>query len=313
MNAREEAVARLGGAYDARVLEPSPPAVAEPPWFADDPIGLDVPRNGLPRVSPVSGGNVLWSELCAHDAALAEWCAQRWLGCYRTLAAAPQRLPDTREALHALAARVLSPARERANTKIGLRYTLGGFGTPFFGKDVQLRVRGGALIVQEGEREREAAIVSLAQAAAHVGRELLPDVVDDDRPLALEETASRFLGEWFGFATSVLEELRASVRAQEAPSRVQLWPEHFDVSVEVGVEAQGRRAGYGASPGDERHPEPYLYVAPWREVRASELWNASAFAGAELSYGELLRAGDGVAQRELALAFLRERLRALRM
>ena len=25
----------------------------------------------------------------------------------------------------------------------------------------------------------------------------------------------------------------------------------------------GRRAGYGVSPGDEQHPEPYLYVGPW--------------------------------------------------
>jgi hypothetical protein len=36
-DARAEAQHVLGP--NARVLEPSPPAVTEPPWFADDPTG----------------------------------------------------------------------------------------------------------------------------------------------------------------------------------------------------------------------------------------------------------------------------------
>ena len=138
-------------------------------------------------------------------------------------------------ALHRLAEAVISPARAAANGKIGLRYTRGGFGTPFFGADVQLRVAGELLIVQQGEEERAQRIVSLAQAAAHVGAELLPNglagsaVAGGDDALALDATAVTFLGDWFGFATSVLEELRASVGDEAEPSRVQLWPEHFDV------------------------------------------------------------------------------------
>ena len=43
-NARQEAFERLGGRYEVRVLEPSPPAVDEEPWFADDPTARgDVP------------------------------------------------------------------------------------------------------------------------------------------------------------------------------------------------------------------------------------------------------------------------------
>src|ERR687884_377608 len=38
---------------------------------------------------------------------------------------------------------------------------------------------------------------------------------------------------------------------------------HVDVAIELGSEERGQRAAYGGSPGDEEHPEPYLYVAPW--------------------------------------------------
>jgi hypothetical protein len=144
-----------------------------------------------------------------------------------------------------------------------------------------------------------------------VGERLLPDGPADESPLAVDAAASAFLGEWFGFAASVLEELRAGAGDDDGPSRVQLWPEHFDLSVELGVEAEGKRAGYGASPGDELHPEPYLYVTPWSEQPDGELWRSTAFRGAELSYAELLAGDSGERQRELALRFFAERLAAL--
>jgi hypothetical protein len=314
VNARAEASERVGGRYDARVLEPSPPAVVEEPWFADDPVGRDEPRGALPRLSPVACGDLRWQELVAQDASLATWCADRWLAAYHRLQPAPATLVATREALHALAERVIAPARQAANGKIGLRFTRGGFGTPFFGAEAQVRVAGELLVVQQGEQERAEPIASLAQAAAHVGAQLLPGGVageDADRELAVDAEASAFLGEWYGFGASVLEELRAGVGDEAEPSRVQLWPEHFDLSVELGAEGAGKRAGYGASPGDELHPEPYLYVTPWSEQVDGDLWRASAFRGAELSYGELLAGDSGERQRELALRFFAERLAAL--
>ncbi|MGH9278095.1 MAG: hypothetical protein ACRD12_08315, partial [Acidimicrobiales bacterium] len=57
MNPRAEAQARVGDAYEARVLEPSPPAVNEAPWFADDPVVSE--GSGRPCVSPV-GGDQTW-------------------------------------------------------------------------------------------------------------------------------------------------------------------------------------------------------------------------------------------------------------
>jgi hypothetical protein len=280
-----EAHARLNDRYEVRVLEPSPPAVGDGPWFADDPVARGEVPDGWQVVSPVGTGDVLWSDLAARDRALAEWCADRWLGAYRRLGRAPGALVEARVALHHLAEKTISPARQAVNGKIGLRYTRGGFGTPFFGDDQQLRVEGAELVRVHGavdlERER----------------------------IDVDPEAARFLGEWYGFAASVLEELRAGTSPDDiAATRVQLWPEHFDLAVELGSEADGERAAYGLSPGDETHPEPYAYVAPWVAPEPGELWQATGFNGAELAYADLLAAGD---QRACALDFFGRRLAAL--
>jgi hypothetical protein len=309
MNARAEAYERLEGRYETCVLEPSPPAVASGPWFADDPAARGEVPAGRTVVSPVGTGDLRWDDLASTDPKLAEWCADRWLGAYRRLGPAPAKLVPTRISLHRLAEQVVSPARRKANGKIGLRYTRGGFGTPFFGPDVQVRVRGAELVVEDATGERAAAITTLDAAADHIGRDLLPDDVQLDRePLDVDPASAAFLGDWYGFGASVLEELRASAGADADPSRVQLWPEHFDLAVELGSETKGARAAYGLSPGDDNHPEPYLYVAPWVAPEPDELWQATGFSGAELPYAELLDAPD---QRETALAFFDARLRAL--
>jgi hypothetical protein len=217
----------------------------------------------------------------------------------------PERLVSTRRALHRLAEQVISPARAHATGRIGLRSTPGGFGTPVFADAVQLRVLGDQLIVQEQGGERSAAITTPAEMAAYVGRELLPEAATDTDPLEIDAQASSFLGDWYAFGATVLEELRAGAGAELDPSLVQLWPEHFDIAVELGSERDGRRAAYGASPGDELHLEPYLYVAPWGTVPEGDLWRATAFDGAELSYVALLEAQDRPAT---ALSFFRERL-----
>ena len=92
------------------------------------------------------------------------------------------------------------------------------------------------------------------------------------------------------------------------PGWVQLWPEHFDVATELGSEERGERAAYGASPGDDEHPEPYLYVAPWTARPEGELWNATAFAGAELG---LPRPARGRRSGGAAADFFEARLIAL--
>jgi hypothetical protein len=299
--AEELAGELLGRSAPVQILEPAPPAVGEGPWFAD----AEVEGEGV--VSPFGPRELRWETLAGTDAAARGWCAERWLGPYRRLEPLPPGYGGTRAALHLLAERVISPARERANTKIGLRWTLGGFGTPFFGADEQVRVEHGELVVQDRAGVRRAAVASLTSA-----RELAGEVVSGRNvaniPLSVERGAADALGQLYGFATSVLEELRHGAGAELERSRVQLWPEHFDISVELGGEADGRRAGYGVSPGDEQHPLPYLYVVPWGETPADPLWQASGFKGAELGYEELIAAAD---QRAAALDFFRARLRVL--
>jgi hypothetical protein len=231
------------------------------------------------------------------------WAAHRWLGPYKPLEPAPGTLGETRRALHLLAERVISPARQRANGKIGLRWTLGGFGTPFFGADAQIRVEGAELVIDAGGGERRSKPGTIAEAAAVIGVD-----VTDLTPLPIDPEASFFVGDWFGFTTSVLEQLRAEARPEWDPSRVQIWPEHFDAAIEIGDEHAEQRAALGGSPGDESHPDPYLYVAPWTARPSGELWQARGFTGAELPYAELLAAPD---PRAAALEFFRVRLAAL--
>ncbi len=286
MNPRAEAEDRLGGEFEARVLEPSPPAVTEPP-YADDPVAAGEVPEGRRLVSPVSEhGDFTWDELAADKPDLASWCAERWLGAWRRLEPLPEGFADTREALHKVAEDVVSPARKPDN-EIALRYTRCGFGTPFFdqdGVDCQVRVQHGELVRQRGEVESREPLDGVDVAAAHA------------------------LGEFYGFACSVLEELRGE-NTDEDPSLTQLWPEHFDIAFDLGKESAGSRATYGASPGDDDHDEPYLYVLPLGADLTGELWNATGFTGAELTYSDLLAAGN---QRRAALDFMRARLRALR-
>ena len=240
--------------------------------------------------------------LARDDAELSEWCAARWLGAWKPLRPLPATFAETRLALHRVGELVASPAR-RAGTgnEISLRYTRGGFGTPFYADDMQVRVEGTDLVVAEGAGERRAEIESVRQAAEFVGTIESADL--DPAPLAIDGESASVLGDWFGFATIVLAELRARAGGGLDASAINLWAEHFDVAVELGSEETGQRAAYGGSPGDEDHADPYLYVGPWGEVPKGDLWNATHFGGALLPYDVLLASGDQVA---LALDFFED-------
>lgn len=99
-----------------------------------------------------------------------------------------------------------------------------------------------------------------------------------------------------------------SAAAEDDPTSPILWPEHFDIAIELGDKAAAAAANYGFSPGDEQHAEPYAYVGPWTAPPAGPLWNASGFPGAELMYAELQAAPD---QRAAALEFFMTRREAL--
>lgn len=297
-NPRVEASALLPDGFEGRVLEPSPPSSNDPVWFADDPTGLG--RRSEAVVTPIPGEGVLWGEL--EGTLEQDYAASHWLDGRRRLSPLPAGFASTRDAIHQLAFYVLAPKRHAVTGKLGLRYTRGGLGTPFFGDDEQIRIENGVLVRQIGDTVETLQPATIREAATFVGLEYHEEWFEGfhdplapappDASIAIDTSAATALGDWFGFAAHVLERARRTPGAVDV-SRVQLWPEHLDLAFEMGDEAGGHRAGYGASPGDAGHPEPYLYLSPWGSIdRSDPYWNEASFTGASLPCHELLAAPD---------------------
>ena len=223
----------------------------------------------------------------------------------------PETFAATRDALHRVAEELVAPARKPHN-EIALRQTPGGFGTPEFefeGRPMRVRVEGAQLVLARGDDEDRADLTSIAAAGALLGPQLLPDgVPDDDSPLGIDPVAADRLADFYALAAEALTRAKSGLGADDDPSDTNLWPEHFDIAFEAGSESEGMRANYGASPGDRDHAEPYVYVGPWSASTNGDLWNATAFNGAELSYAELRAADDPIAE---AVEFMRSRHEAL--
>lgn len=208
----------------------------------------------------------------------------------------------TRAGLHQIAFFAMSPARYRVAGRMGLRPTQGGFGTPEFGGTVA-RIEGDLLVLEGPSKVATQSISTIRAATEFFGGPyeaewfgdfhdpLSPD--DPDKALAVVSGDTLFIGEWFEFAFSVLDELRAGGTESDDVSEAQIWPEHFDAAAELGDAGSGRRASYGASPGDGNISSPYIYVAPWSEVdKAEDYWNATSFGGSVLTYDDLAVAKD---------------------
>ncbi len=321
-----EADAVLGDGSVGAVLEPSPVVDDDPDYLADDPIA----RGGGAAVSPLDGSNRRWLDVVADRPELHDFAADRWLIPGRALGPLPDGFAATRLDLHRLASQVISPARRQAIGKMGLRFTARGFGTPFFPADDGLRqVRvvatddGASIIDQHGDRATIGPVTTLHGAAELVGvgpdtdwasQHDIPAPGPLDADLRVDLASARALADWFGFAWSVLEQLRSESASVDA-SRPQLWPEHFDPAIELGSDAAQQRGSYGFSPGDVTkdaapgaEPLPYVYVGPWYPDRRpdSDYWNGEGFPGAVLRYDDIVAADDPLEQRELVLAFLRK-------
>jgi hypothetical protein len=210
----------------------------------------------------------------------------------------PETFTATVDALHRVAEQIVAPARKPDN-EIALDATPGGFGTPVFahaGLTQQVRVEGAELVRRVGEQERRAPLTTLESARQFVA-DLVPGGPLSGALLAVDPVAAARLADWYAFGAAVLTEF-----SDATASPVRLWPEHFDIAIEMG------QVNYGFSPGDENHGEPYAYVGPWSAEVSGELWNATGFRGAELSYSKLLAAPDPHAA---ALAFFTIRKEAL--
>ena len=217
----------------------------------------------------------------------------------RALAPLPPRFAETRDALHRLAVYVISPAQRLANGEIILRATPGGFATFAFAGGRVIGVDGADLVVDGAHHP----ITSLNAAARLAG--IVPDVAqqelfdvplhgDLDAPLAVDAAAAHALGAWYAFATRALDAVHAGADPGEDASLVRIWPEHFDAAIDAGDDAAGRRATYGASPGDSHHAEPYLYASPWAG-RVDAFFDDPGFAGAARTHGRLEASPDPLA------------------
>jgi len=211
----------------------------------------------------------------------------------------PPAFAATRRSLHAVAEQVVSAAYWRATTHIGLRTSPRGFATPVFGDAERIRVDATALVHERGGAIRRHELTTPAAAAAFIGVELgAPTVypaateVTPDTPLAIDRDAALVLADWYALAAALLADLRAA-HADVPSTELQIWPEHFDLACELGNEGS-TRANYGASPGDDGIPEPYLYVGPHDPSKRTGAFSRCGF-GAALTYSELRQsteAGD---------------------
>ena len=224
----------------------------------------------------------------------------------------PPGFADTRRALHRVAVHVVARARQQATGRFGLRVTPGGFGTPAFGDAVErVRVSHGLLVREtagpDGASSTAIAIagsslLDLARVAGvHLAAELdighdTPETGDVDVPLAIDDAAARLLGAWFSVVSEALDTVVAA-RPDAGASTVQLWPEHFDVAIDLAFDDADPatcRVNLGGSPGDDFHADPYLYVGPWTDDRPGDpsFWNAPF--GAVLPYSAVATSGDPV-------------------
>jgi hypothetical protein len=223
----------------------------------------------------------------------------------------PVDYATSRDALHRVATHVLARRRVAVNGRFGLRPTPGGFGAPAFGdpdREEVLRTDG-AMLVRErrvGDEMRTTvhaiAGASLTELAAFadvdlatplsVGRDT-PPLGDPTAPLTVDVTAAAVLAEWLHWGAQALDGVLAQVGADAEPVVAQLWPEHFDLGLDLSV--GGTRVNLGASAGDHHHDAPYVYVGPWTDDRPGDarFWNAPF--GGLLGHRDVAEHADPVA------------------
>ena len=238
------------------------------------------------------------------------------------------RLPDTyateRRTLQVVATHVIARRLHDATGRFGLRATPGGFGTPQFetsdtGRE-RLRLAGDRLVRERLDPTASTTStpvdgVTLAELAAFAGVRLdhdddvddgdaerfsvghdTPSLGDTDHPLTIGVETFRAIGDWFAVVAAALDAVAGSATdPRSTPSVAQIWPEHFDLAVDLAFDpnrADIRRANVGGSVGDGFEAEPYLYVGPWTDDRPGdpEFWNAPF--GAVLRRTDLLASHD---------------------
>lgn len=231
----------------------------------------------------------------------------------------------TRAELHRIATHVLARGQQPCTGRIGLRASPGGFSTiPYGHGQTRLRVSGATLIRESATPASSRAISidgrSHAVLADFAGVDLTtdfsaggdtPSMGDPVSPITVDASTTRAIGIWFDLTARALDEVLSSVTEWATPSLPQLWPEHFDLAIDLAYDAAApteRRVNLGGAAGDDHHPQPYLYVGPWTPDRPgdADYWNAPF--GAVLGRDQVITSNDPLTA---AVAFFRTGLRLL--
>ncbi len=222
------------------------------------------------------------------------------------LASLPDGFGTSRAVARRIGAHVMSRTRQAAVGRIDLAAFPGGIGTPSFGPDHSvIRLSGGLFIVERTGDEPTTLSVgvdgsSLAQLAALAGADLstdldvgtdTPDLGDIDAPIEFDGASMTQIATWWAMGAQIIDRVVGALPASAAPTRARIWPEHFDLAIDV-ASASGVRLNLGASPGDDFHAVPYLYVSPWDDRRPGDAayWNAPF--GAVLGYDDVNHAAS---------------------
>jgi hypothetical protein len=176
---------------------------------------------------------------------------------------------------------VLAGPQHRESGTIRLRITPEGFGTvadpPLLVTSTTLRTPAGPVTLM-GATCTELAKAFGAEAGPPAGIHKDHAELGPDEPLHVDPDAASELFSAFRRGDAALRRL--------APHATPvLWPEHFDVGIQLD------EVNYGVSPGDHYVNEPYAYVGPWTP-RTGEFWNAPLGAARPMRAlpGELLDA-----------------------
>ncbi|MCD2191897.1 hypothetical protein LQ327_00645 [Actinomycetospora endophytica] len=188
-------------------------------------------------------------------------------------------LVSTRRALHGVAELVLAGPQQRAHGTIHLQAVPGGFRATA----APVRVEGVELVWDSGRiglEGRSCAELASAVDATAAAPGTYPDAsgVAPEEPLAVDPIAADLL-------ESCLARGDEGLRRFAAGCEPVLWPEHFDVGIDLD------EVNYGLSPGDAQYPRPYAYVGPW-SPRDGTFWNVSFGA---LRWADDLPDADAVA------------------
>jgi len=223
----------------------------------------------------------------------------------------PSDYRTTRDALHLVAVHVVARRRYAATGRFGLRAMPGGFGAPNFGTGLShevVRTDGVNLVRETIDTDHFLSMVypidgstldfltevvgTLVDDPFSVGRDT-PEVGDAHAVLRVGAESARIVGAWFADGTQAIDRLLAAIGPAAAPTVAQLWPEHFDLGIDVAVGPT--RVNLGASAGDRFHEDPYVYVGPRGDARPGDpaFWNAPF--GALLGYDAIAPTPDPIA------------------